>query len=389
MTKQIKIDYYDAFRCIADKCDFSCCQEWRIAVDDETRNQWKGLKLQATQDAQSEQPALTLYDCLEKEEDGHIITLNANKKCPFLNAQKLCRLVLELGEDCLSETCTKFPRRINIFEDRTEYALDFACPAVIDLIYSKVEGAKLLQEGMGKGDRSLLFAVREMMLVVMEDDTYSLPERMMIIFYVLLDLLDAKQLTKEKVKRYEDKAHLKPLVEAMGKMKFNAAYSLWERNELFLDVVHNYRKQKLYVEYLEPIAVRAERLEEAYLEVTIGEKVLAFEQVFEAYHKLVKDYVIAEIFGSSLLPEMTLTDMVIAFEWITMEYATMKQAIFLSWLEDGEKELEYKTVRHAMMIISRVTGYDQEDIKEYLENSFESTLWEWGYLALVVGNGRI
>ena len=30
-------------------------------------------------------------------------------------------------------------------------------------------------------------------------------------------------------------------------------------------------------------------------------------------------------------------------------------------------------------------GYDEEDIYEYLENSFEELVWDWGYLALVVG----
>jgi lysine-N-methylase len=30
-------------------------------------------------------------------------------------------------------------------------------------------------------------------------------------------------------------------------------------------------------------------------------------------------------------------------------------------------------------------GYDQEDICEYLEKSFENLIWDWGYLALLIG----
>ena len=30
-------------------------------------------------------------------------------------------------------------------------------------------------------------------------------------------------------------------------------------------------------------------------------------------------------------------------------------------------------------------GVSKEDIYEYLENSFEELVWDWGYLALVVG----
>ena len=32
-----------------------------------------------------------------------------------------------------------------------------------------------------------------------------------------------------------------------------------------------------------------------------------------------------------------------------------------------------------------MTGYEEADIYEYLENSFEELIWEWGYLALITG----
>ena len=41
--------------------------------------------------------------------------------------------------------------------------------------------------------------------------------------------------------------------------------------------------------------------------------------------------------------------------------------------------------RDYIVIICRMMGYDEEDIYEYLENSFEELIWDWGYLALVVG----
>lgn len=38
-----------------------------------------------------------------------------------------------------------------------------------------------------------------------------------------------------------------------------------------------------------------------------------------------------------------------------------------------------------MVVISRMTGYEEDDIREYLENSFEELLWEWRYFALITG----
>lgn len=32
--KNYQPDYYNNFKCIADKCSITCCQEWKIAVDD-------------------------------------------------------------------------------------------------------------------------------------------------------------------------------------------------------------------------------------------------------------------------------------------------------------------------------------------------------------------
>jgi len=89
------------------------------------------------------------------------------------------------------------------------------------------------------------------------------------------------------------------------------------------------------------------------------------------------------------MADMILEDMVIAFQWITLEYTVIKQAIFLKWLSEGEKAVTYEIVKCYITVISRVTGYDPSDIKEYLENSFKSIIWEWGYLALIVGNSKL
>ncbi len=48
------------------------------------------------------------------------------------------------------------------------------------------------------------------------------------------------------------------------------------------------------------------------------------------------------------------------------------------------KKIAYETVRDYIVIICRMTGYDEEDIYEYLENSFEELVWDWGYLAVTM-----
>lgn len=393
MSHWIKTKDYDRFRCIADACHFTCCQEWRIGVDEKTFQKWKGLKLPISSQEGKNQTELTLCNCVQKDESGQMIQLGEDKKCPFLNKKKLCEIVINLGEDHLSETCTLFPRQINTFEDRTEYALDPGCPAVVDLLNQELELMNSITDWSDIQKRSgqeayLLYLVREMMFTLLKEESYSLTERMMVIFYALLELLE-EPLSEQKIKDYTSPKKLQPVIQAIRKMKFNIIDSFYERNELFLDVVENYRKQKLYVEYLEEIAVLAEEIEAIYSEEDILEKVQAFKKEWAEYKPLLKNYLMTEVFANGLMPEMTLENMVTAFEWITLEYSVLQQAVFLKWLKEGEQKITYENVRTYVTVISRVTGYDQSDIEEYLGNSFESMIWEWGYLALIVGNSRV
>ena len=62
---------------------------------------------------------------------------------------------------------------------------------------------------------------------------------------------------------------------------------------------------------------------------------------------------------------------------------------FLKWCLDAdgipaEEALDYEMVREYMVVISRMTGYEDGDIREYLENSFAELIWDWGYFALII-----
>ena len=377
MKPEVKINYYNTFKCIADQCPLTCCQEWRIAVDKQTEGKWKGKTLS------EENGNVSLCSCLEKEEQGKIIRLNSDKKCPFLNQEKLCKLVIELGEEYLSKTCTTFPRQVNKFEEHTEHTLASCCPVVVDLMRDE----EPVFEGVLDQNQPI-FKIREQMRSIIKEESHHLPQRMLVVFYMLLGLMEQEQLTVEKVEATGSSKQLEPLVEAMKGMQFSKIDALLESNELFLDVVENYRKQGLYVNYLESIATLAEQIEQQYQEEEILRIYDRFEEALIPYERVLKHYVLAEIYSNSLMPDSELEDMVIAFQWIALEYTVIRQALFLKWLEQGEGELAYETVRDYITVIARVTGYDASDIYEYLENSFEEVIWEWGYMAMFLGNDR-
>ena len=111
---------------------------------------------------------------------------------------------------------------------------------------------------------------------------------------------------------------------------------------------------------------------------------IAFESEFQAYNPLMRNSHQLS-YADLLMPDGDLESLLVQYQWIAMEYGVIKHSIFLRWLLDGQKKIAYETVRDYIVIICRMTGYDEEDIYEYLENSFEELVWDWGYLALVVG----
>jgi lysine-N-methylase len=207
----------------------------------------------------------------------------------------------------------------------------------------------------------------------------------MMIFYILLDIHEKEAVLKKEIDEYMDEAVLKELSDTIDNMQFLSLNTFEENNELFLDMAENYRKQELYTSYLEPIAVIAENLSRDYDKRKMTVKLQEFEKLFSSYEKLFRNYLVVEIFSNSLMPESDLESIVVMIQWIAMEYAMMKHSIFLSWLLDEQEELSYTVVRNYIVVISRMMGYDQEDICEYLEKSFENLIWEWGYLALIIG----
>ncbi|MBE5960992.1 MAG: hypothetical protein E7256_06330 [Lachnospiraceae bacterium] len=373
----MKPDFYDSFQCTADQCSMTCCKEWRIEVDGDTYEEWKSLSL--------EDDKTKLTDSVKLGEDGYgTIKLNKEKKCPFLNKESLCRLVMKFGDGALSKTCAIFPRETHEFENRTEYTMATSCPTIVDFLKER-EKFSLVGE---REEEDVLFYMRDYMMKLIQDTRFSISKSFMMAFYVMLELSDKEKFGIEDIKKYEADEILSDTSKVIDGMRFFRLNTLEEDNELFLDLAENYRKEGLYESYLEPVAQMAERISEGIDSVNEDE-IKAFEERFSAYDGLMRNYLAAEIFHSSLLPESSLEGMIVMAQWIALEYASIRHAVFLKWLEDGKKEISYEMVRDYIVVISRMTGYDEEDIHDYLIGSFESLTWDWGYFALILGNGRM
>lgn len=181
--------YYPFFHCIAAACKHSCCVGWEIDVDPDAL-----ARYDCVQGAVGERLRLSI----DLEADPPCFRLSEDERCPFLNQNGLCDLIIELGEDSLCHICADHPRFRNILPDRVELGLGLCCEAAARLILSQTEpfsvvelppekavGERYSREEIEELDGEIcgLLARREQLLSLLQDRTESLSDRIRRIFY--------------------------------------------------------------------------------------------------------------------------------------------------------------------------------------------------------------
>lgn len=391
----IEPDFYKDFHCIGGQCSFTCCKEWKIAVDQETKKRWRKLSVPETVLESGRVPKHACRSSLDKaqlsqfvmkKDGGEIIELLPNMRCPFLEDTELCRLVLDYGEECLSETCHVFPRETHEFADRTERTLVSCCPEIVDRLYALKElhftklpyqDRAFLLEGKDK-----LFQIRNIMMYWLQDASVSNEVNLKRCLFMLLDLLEKEQ----KMRAIDPgeclkEADVEKLTEMILAMPKDAQASIEEQNALFLDITENYRKEGRYQGLLNPLYGMAEQLSREFQEADAArmDVVCALHaEVVAAYAPLLRNYLVAEAFATLLIPGCMLRDMVLQLEWMIMEYVLIVHAMVLQRLSE-DAPLAYPKARELLILIARMTGYDGDEIEEYLCDSFENPVWPWGY----------
>ena len=380
--KRIRPDYYEKFPCIAGLCSITCCQEWKIAVDADTNRKWK--KLLPPQDVTPQKKNLSAYTT--NKNGGRVIELTEDHKCPFLNKNKLCKLVTAYGDKVLSETCTVFPREVHRFSEWEEETLMPCCPAVIDLL-RKEEESHIRMERWTAADEfeQICVMIRNHIADLFSEEDKSVEEILLCAFYILSELHRRREtLTPEIVTEYFCDESREQLIQAIRELAADPAGTMEEQNELLQDLAVNYRKEGLYQNYLDPVIDAAEELSKHYEDLDLPRLSDAFEVEFDRYEPLMKKFLKNEMLSDLFPPDGDIESMMVHFQWIAMEYAVIRHSIFLQWYQSGKGEIPYELVRDYIVVICRMTGYEEEDIYEYLENSFESLIWDFGYLALIV-----
>ena len=75
--KNFKIQNYDNFKCIADKCKFTCCAGWDVNVDDNTYNKWRKCDKSYI--------LKNIIKIDDEDEEQYFVNKETQDVCPFLD----------------------------------------------------------------------------------------------------------------------------------------------------------------------------------------------------------------------------------------------------------------------------------------------------------------
>ena len=166
----VRPNFYDEFHCIAAACRHSCCVGWEIDVDAETLAYYREL---------GGALGAELKRQIDPEPTPHF-HLTEDERCPFLNQEGLCRLILALGEDGLCDICALHPRFYNELPGRTEMGLGLCCEEAARLLTEGRGPLRLLTEDDGEGGAAMppLIALREKIFALLADEGIAMTLRM-------------------------------------------------------------------------------------------------------------------------------------------------------------------------------------------------------------------
>ena len=168
--KRVYPRHYPRFSCIAGACRHSCCIGWEIDIDPESYENYQKIP-----GAMGERLRRGIFE----DDTGAHFRLTKDERCPFLNGEGLCDLILSQGEGALCQICADHPRFRNFFSDREEIGLGLCCEAAGKLLLTEEEPFSLIAEDEEEllEEEEMLLALREELFALLQNRALPMEER--------------------------------------------------------------------------------------------------------------------------------------------------------------------------------------------------------------------
>ncbi|MGN0452394.1 MAG: flagellin lysine-N-methylase [Ruminococcus sp.] len=160
-------DYFERFRCIADKCRHNCCIGWEIDIDEKAAGYYLSLE-GAFGDELRNNIGFSL--------GTHYFILGEDERCPFLDKNNLCRIIAEKGKDKLCAICAEHPRFHNELPGRIESGLGLTCEEAGRLVLGSKEKVTLIAQGKSEVEDEII-NLRDKIILLLQDRSLPIPKR--------------------------------------------------------------------------------------------------------------------------------------------------------------------------------------------------------------------
>lgn len=175
--RYVRPTFYDKFRCIAQKCPATCCRGWQIVIDPDSL---KKYRLYGGEFGERLRRSVSW-------EEGTFLQYGGT--CAMLNEEGLCDLYIQAGEAALCQTCARYPRHMEEFENVREYSLSVSCPEAARILLEETEPFSFIvedtpeEESFEEGFDFLLYTnladAREVLFSVLQNRNLPFWERML------------------------------------------------------------------------------------------------------------------------------------------------------------------------------------------------------------------
>lgn len=362
-------DYYKKFKCIASKCEDTCCAGWEIVIDDDSYKYYKSVSGK-------------FGDRLKKEiildEDGdNIFTLKGNNCC-FLNKDKMCDIYIELGKESLCNTCKQYPRFTEEYGSTREMGISLSCPEAARIILNTSEKVEFELEENDEivstyNDISYemfvqLLNSRKICLNILQDRSIDLNKRMGIILNFAQEIQE--KVDENKIseighvrKKYSDDAFIKDIINDFEKYKgnknikynnvlkcFKAYQEIEHINDNWIEVLENvikhFYEMNSDVDYY---VDKHKEFNEYYVDNIYEYEQLIVYFIFRYFMKAVYDY-----------------DIIARVKLSILSYLIIKELNIVAWCENG-----FKFTENNQVDIIHMYSKDVEHSENNLENLAE------------------
>ena len=196
-------DYYRSFECLGGPCPDNCCIGDELVLDEDTYRLYMAVPgpfgdrlravLERAERIGADDPDPDMPGDPDPETSGDPCPeptgtfeycLDVDGRCPFLNEDNYCSVVLALGPDSLGEVCATFPRTEDVFAGALEKDLMIACPEAARLLLTHEGPVEYPETGESPlppvtGSEAELCGLRKALLDVLSDRSLSMDARLL------------------------------------------------------------------------------------------------------------------------------------------------------------------------------------------------------------------